>query len=170
MAVPATVNDMQTSAIFRKTKLTRWRDCLLALGLLLLGGRLLSVSIHAHGHEIVCLILQISAGAVLLAGAIISLLLLSSPTLVIDKFGIGERGFLWGDFNWNMTWNDIAYAELSKGGHRLMLVGLDSDEVEHTLSGYEHFEAILKQIRHGLSQYGRRLVGPGQHEPSYSPK
>jgi hypothetical protein len=170
MAVPAKMRDMQTSANFRKTKLTRWRDGLLALGLLLLGGRLLSVSIHAHGHEIVCLILQISAGAVLLAAAVLSLLLLSAPTLVIDKFGVCEHGFLWGDFNWNMTWNEIAYAELCKGGHRLMLIGLESDEVEHTLSGYEHFEVILKQIRNGLSQYGRRLVGPGQHVPSYSPK
>ncbi|MEX2160605.1 MAG: hypothetical protein WD751_01710 [Anaerolineales bacterium] len=159
------------SASYRKSAIPTWRDRLLALGLLLVSAWLVSAAVRAHGHEIICLILQISAGVVLLAAAGLSLFLLSSPTLNVDRFGIGERGFLLGGLNWSMTWNEIAYAELvGEMGAHLRLVGLDSDEVEHTVSGYERFEAALQQIRAGLKQYGRRLIITGQRPPAYLAK
>ncbi|HLD93260.1 MAG TPA: hypothetical protein VI703_03570 [Anaerolineales bacterium] len=144
---------------FHKTRLTLWRDRLLALALLLIGLRLVSAAFQAHGHEIVCLILQISASAVLLAAGGLSIFMLSEPTLNVDKIGISESGFLFKSFNWSMTWNDIAYAQLTgELRSRVVLVGLFSDQPEHVLSGYERFDAILEQIGEGLKRYGRKVV------------
>lgn len=152
--------------MFRKSRVVRWRDMALAIGLLLIGGRMVSAAFQAHGHETLCLILQIAACAVLLAAGGLSLFLLSSPTLYIDKFGVGEKGFLLSDLNWSMTWNEIAYAVLvGEVRGRLQLVGLDTDEIEHTLSGYERFESALDKIREGLKKYGRRLIETGDSLP-----
>lgn len=144
---------------FHKTRLTLWRDRLLALALLLIGLRLVSAAFHAHGHEIVCLILQISASAVLVAAGGLSIFMFSEPTLNVDKIGISESGYLFNSLNWNMTWNDIAYAQLTGDLHgRVVLVGLLSEEAEHVLSGYERFDTILDRIRNGLSKYGRKVL------------
>lgn len=62
--------------------------------------------------------------------------------------------------------NEIAYAELvGQMQCRVHLVSLSSDEVEHTLAGYERFELLLAQLSLGLSKYGRRLVTPGDPHP-----
>jgi hypothetical protein len=144
---------------FHKTTLSLWRDRLLALALLLIGTRLVSAAFNAHGHEVICLILQISASAVLIAAGGLSIFMLSEPTLNVDKLGISENGYLFKSLNWSMTWNDIAYAHLTGDlRSRVVLVGLLSEQPEHVLSGYERFDTILNRIRKGLKRYGRKIV------------
>lgn len=157
--------------MFKKSRIARWRDTAFSAGLFLFGLQLVLVAFRTPEQTIVSLILQISACAVLLAAAGLGLFLLSSPTLHIDKFGVAEKGHLLGDFNWSMTWNEIAYAELvGELRGRVHLVGLDSEEVEHTLAGYERFETLLTQLAHGLKKYGRRLVEPGDPLPFHPPR
>lgn len=152
--------------MFKKSRIARGRDVGLSIGLLLVSAHLVLEAFQSQGHETICLILQISASAVLLAAGGLSLFLLSSPTLCINKLGIGERDHLLSDLNWDMTWNEIAYAELvDKMGRRVRLIGMDSEAVEHTLAGYEHFEMILAQLEQGLKKYGRRLIEAGETLP-----
>jgi hypothetical protein len=144
---------------FHKSRLTLWRDRLMAIALLLIGTRFVSAAFHIHGHEIVCLILQLSAGLVLVAAIGLSIFMLSEPTLNVDKIGISESGYLFKWLNWSMTWNDIAYAQLTgELRSRVVLVGLLSEQAEHVVSGYEHFDTILDHIRNGLKRYGRRVM------------
>ncbi len=148
---------------FRKNRLTLWRDHLLAIGLLLAGLRIVSASFHENGHEIICLVLQVSAGAILLAAIGLSIFWLSEPNLQIDKIGISESGFLLKVLNWSMTWNDIAYAQISgETRNRVVLIGLQSEQPEHVVSGYERFETILERIRAGLKRYGRKVFEEAQ--------
>lgn len=148
---------------FKKNRFTLWRDHLLAIGLLLVGLRILSASFHEHGHEIICLVLQISAGAVLLAAIGLSIFWLSEPSLQIDKLGISENGFLLKSLNWSMTWNDIAYAQINGDlRSRVVLIGLHSEQPEHVVSGYERFETILERIRTGLKRFGRKVYEESQ--------
>ncbi|MEX1247705.1 MAG: hypothetical protein WEA61_04435 [Anaerolineales bacterium] len=134
-----------------------------ALGLFLISAQFVSAAIHAHGHEIICLILQISAGAVLLAAAGLGVFLLSAPILQVDHLGISERNHMIKGLDWDMTWNEIAYAELvGEIRGRLRIIGLESNEVEHILAGYDRFEALVQQIRSGLWKYGRRVVESGR--------
>jgi hypothetical protein len=144
---------------FHKTTLTLWRDRLLAIALLLIGTRLVSAAFNAQGHEIICLILQISASIVLIAAGGFSIFMLSETILNVDKLGVSESGYLLKSLNWSMTWNDIAYAQLT-GGMRshLALIGLLSEEPEHVLSGYERFDILLDKIRAGLRRYGRKVL------------
>lgn len=151
---------------FRKTRMTLWRDRLLALALLLIALRLVSASFHANSHEIICLILQISAIAVLVAAGGLSIFMFSEPILNVDKIGIAENGYLLKSLNWSMTWNDIAYAQLTgELGSRVVLIGLLSEQPEHVVSGYERFDTILDRIKDGLKHYGRKVV-----EESETPK
>lgn len=151
--------------VFHKTRLSLWRDRLLAIALLLIGVRLVSAAFHLHGNEIVCLILQLSASAVLIAAGGLSIFMLSEATLNVDKLGISENGYIFKSLNWSMTWNDIAYAELTNEmRRRVVLVGLISEQPEHVLAGYERFEAILERIRDGLKRYGRKVVVEPQNK------
>jgi hypothetical protein len=144
---------------FQKTRLILWRDHLLAIALILIGIRLVSISLHVEGHEILCILIQLAASAVLIAAGALSIFMLSEPVLNIDTLGISESGYLMRSLNWSMTWNDIAYAQLTgELRSRLVLVGLDSEEPEHILSGYEHFETILTRIRQGLNRFGRKII------------
>lgn len=151
------MNENETT--FCKTNACVWRDRLISLGLLLIGGWLVSAAFHAKGHETICLILQVSACIVLLAAAGLSLFFLSKPNLHVDKLGISESGFLLRELNWSMTWNEIACAELkNRTNSRIVLIGLDSDLPEHVLDGYDHLDAIVSQIKEGLRKYGRRVI------------
>lgn len=142
---------------FRKTRITLWRDRLLAIALLLIGIRLVSASFHLEGGTI-CLILQIIASVVLIAAGGLSIFMFSEPKLNINKLGISENGYMFRSLNWSMTWNDIAYAQVTGGMRsRVVLFGLICEQPEHIISGYQHFQTILDGIRTGLKRFGRKV-------------
>ncbi len=162
---------IETAATFKKTHVTLWRDRLLALGLMLLGMRLVSLAFHAQGHEIICLIAQIAACVALLAAAGLSIYLLSEPTLQIDKVGISESGFLFRQLNWSMSWNEISHAELAQRLYgRVKLFGEEDEEPQHILHGYDGFGDLVKRIRQGLWKYGRPIVEDGNVRSVEQPK
>lgn len=144
---------------FHKTRLTLWRNRVIAVGLLLFGLRLVSAAFQEHGEPIITLVLQISASLVFIAAGELSLMLFSAPNLKIDKVGLSESGFLLSSLNWSMTWNDIAYAQLSRElRNRMILIGLLSGQPEHVVFDYERFDIIIERIRDGLRRYGRKIV------------
>ena len=162
---------IESQATFSKTSLSLWRDRLLALGCLLIAGWFVSAAFHTHGHDTLCLILQITACVILLAAAGLSVFLLSKPVLHVNKVGISENGFLLNELNWSMAWNEIAYAELkNRQQTSIVLVGLDSDLPEHVLDGYDQCDTIVSQIKDGLRKYGRRVVAAGNAPFSFLPK
>ena len=161
---------LTSAAVFSKTRISLWRDRLLALGFLVIGCWLVSAAFQAHGHEIICLTIQVSACMVLLAAAGLSVFMLGRPELHVDKIGISENGFMLNELNWSMTWNDIAYAEVKgRPRNRIVLVGLDSDLPEHVLGGYDHFNTIVGQISDGLRRFGRRVIEADKYPSPYLP-
>lgn len=131
---------------------------------------MVSVAFQSQGPEVVCLILQISACAVLLATAGLSLFLVGKPRLHVDKTGISEKGFLLHALNWGMSWNEIAYAEVKgRPRNKIALIGMNSDQVEHVLGGYDQLDVLVSRLREGLRTYGRHVIDSGISPSPYLP-
>ena len=90
--------------------------------------------------------------------------------LHVDEIGISETGFLLHALDWSMSWNQIAYAEVKgRPGNKIALIGLNRDQVEHVLGGYDQFDVLVSRLRGGLRTYGRYVIDSGTSPSPYLP-